>query len=247
MAEEVYLTAAPLYMHFRQTHAEEITEGCSTDPDFLLRDFEGRRYTSRLTYTVLNKCVRLQNDLYQGIRVKLTKLKKRVDESDSTETEILRNRFNGQSIIDDFDLSLGRTDEQTVKAEINAWKNTAIEYGIEPVIQHFEEYLTAQADIPKQPTDQLHLRHVPSEPSSVMTELKNALGKSTGAIVATGVKWYDERAEGLDMAEKLPIVSANTAPEYEQRGNVIDIICEAKDRNSYMAPRIVCVTDIDAT
>lgn len=245
MAEDVFLTASPLYMHFRQTRPEEVTEDTESEPDFLLRDFGGQRYTSHLAETVLNNSVRLQKDLSHAMRVKLTKLKRRSGESDATETELLENDFNAEKLIEDFNLYLGRVDEQTVEAEVDRWRDAAIEHSIEPVIEHLEEYLTGQSDIPDQPANRLRLRTVPAEPSSVMNRLKSELGNSNGAIVATGVKWYDNRAEGLDMAEEYPIVSTRTAPEYRQRNDVVTSIRDEKSNRSYTLPQIIRVTKIE--
>lgn len=245
MPEEVFLTVAPLYAHFRQTPPEYESKNDAAEETYLLREFDGQRYTSRLSDTILTNSVRLQKALHQAMRVKLTELKQRAKDSESSEMQLLQESFDGSTLIEEFDLSLGRVDRQVLDSQIDDWREAAIEYDIEPVIKHLEEYLTGQSDIPDQPANRLRLRYVPAEPSSVMSRLKSDLGRSTGAIVATGVKWYDNRAEGLDMAEHYPIVSVNNASEYEQQSTIIESIRDAKDSQNYTPPKIVCVTDID--
>lgn len=242
MAEKAFLTAAPIYMNFRQTRPRDLSIDDGDEADYLLRDFTGERYTSRLSETIVETAVMLQKDLYEAIRIELTKIQKRAEKSESTEEEVLETNFDDDQIFDE--LSLGRLDSESVKAEIEAWKDKASEQSIDAVIKHLEEYLTGQADIPKQPMSRVRIRYASPEPSAVMTRLKSELGDTNGAILATGEKWYHEQAQGLDRTDDFPIVSIGVAPEYEQRESIRHEISDAKDRDSYTPPKIITPDEI---
>jgi len=243
MTEKAFLTAAPIYMHFRQTRPSNLSEDEDDQSDYLLREFHGDRYTARLTETIVETAVGLQKDLHEAIRIELTKLRKRAEESESTEENILVENFDVSKIVDK--LSLGRLDDESVKREIEAWRDKACEQSIDEVIEHIEDYLTGQADIPKQPMSRVRILYASPEPSAVMTRLKSELGDSSGAILATGEKWYHEQTNGLDMNDDFPIVTIGIAPEYEQREHIREKISDAKDRSNYTPPKIVTPTDIN--
>lgn len=244
MSSSVFLTTTPLFMHFRQTHPDYVGDSEAEAPDFLLRGFDGHRYSARLSKTIVDTNVKLLKEIHKALRVQLTKAEQRLSASDANAASVLEANLDPKELIQTFDLEAERVDEGLLEDEIDAWKEAAIEHSIDAVIQHIEEYLTGQVDIPPRPSTRLRLRYVTAGPSAMMSQLKDEFGQSTGVTVAAGISWYDDQAEGLDMTDEFPIVSTQTATEYQQQDEIYNIITKTKDSSNYTPPCIVCVREI---
>jgi hypothetical protein len=143
-------------------------------------------------------------------------------------------------------LDLGRLDEEGIRAETNRWIDAAKATSPRAVADHLEEYLTGQVDVDTTASTRLDLRHYRKTSQWAIECLKNKLGESTGAILAAGVEWYDERAEGLDLSDQYPLIVTSASRTYEDRKEICDLLERRKSTPSYNSPALKRPLDIQA-
>ncbi|QWC18111.1 hypothetical protein [Halorubrum sp. 2020YC2] len=100
MPDEIFLTTAPIYAHFRLTSPAN-ADGDSTieNSDYLLRDFDGSRYTAPLATTLVDERYFTQK-YYDALVQEFTYLDAMlVDTEEENRADILDDPFNFESLI----------------------------------------------------------------------------------------------------------------------------------------------------
>jgi hypothetical protein len=247
VADRLFLTTAPIYAHFRLTSPSDVDEDNTTEStDYLLRNFDGNRYTAPLATTLVDERLLFTQKYYDALVQEFTRLDAILADAEAEDRiDALEDPFNLDSLIDKYDLELGRLDREIFKHETDAWVETAKEMGLEAVIDHIEEYLTGQVAISPNASQRLRLRTHQGYEDAVLESLQDEFGDNNGAVLACAVDWYDMNAEGLDCADIYPIVTTCSSCEYERRGEIDDILRESKDLPSYNSPNLVCHSDVN--
>lgn len=245
MAEEVFLTAEPLFAHFRITSPEAVTDSGAAHQDYLLREFDGHRYTAPLATTLLDERMLFVKQYYDALVQEFTRLGTMLEHSDTSHPEqFLENAIDTDGLISDYQLDLGRLDEELIRAETDRWIKAAKSTSPRAVADHLEEYLTGQVDVDKTASTRLDLRQYRKTSQWAIEDLQNKLGESTGAILAGGVEWYDERAEGLDLSDQYPLIVTKDSQAYEDREEIYGLLAQRKNTPSYNSPVLKRPLDI---
>ena len=247
MPQEVFLTIEPLYAHFRLTSPSEVDEDDELEnPDYLMREFDGDRYTAALATTILDNRLLFSRRYYDALIFEFTELNDMISGADEEgQEEFLDDPIDVDRMIEKYDLKLERLDQEVVERETERWIEVARTEGLATVIDHLEEYQTGQVTIEPQASQRLRLRTHNNHSGDVLHPLQKRLNKNVGTVLACAVDWYNMKSEGLDVAEEFPIVTTSSSSCYEERHEIYELIDSHDSTHSSNSPKLVCLTDIE--
>jgi hypothetical protein len=213
--------------------------------DYLLREFEGHRYTAPLATTLLDERMLFAKQYYDALVQEFTRLGMMLESSDTgNPDQFLENAIDTDGLISDYELDLGRLNRELIRAETQRWIKAVKSTSPRAVADHLEEYLTGQVDVDKTASTRLDLRKYRKTSQWAIEDLKDKFGESKGAILAAGIEWYDERAEGLDVADQYPLIVTNRSRTYEEREKITGLLKRCKNTSTYNPPSLKRPQDI---